>query len=783
MLTTAGLVAVGILAAAMFSGCKGRSKNRYPMPQVQSIDISPLNRAVPNDQLLQYTATITFNNGMLVDGTRIVEWNSSDTSVATISNAAGFEGLLTAIGVGNSTISATYEITTTSTFVFVSSAILTGIQVAPSSTNIPIGRNQQLAAIGTFSDSSTFDVTLAVSWLSDNSAIAEVSDTYPTKGLITGRSIGGTLVHATQGLISNASTIIVSEKILDLILLDPWSPTAMVGDTVEFSATGVYSDLSTQDLTTSVTWYSSIPAVASVSNTPPLNGEAACYSTGTTMIQAVQGSVSNSTGLSVSLVNFVENASAVHLDDIRPGMDLTVFDYDGNGSPDIYVSNYIENNIIYANDGYGIFSDKAIIAQVFGGLLPTGQSPTTGASWADWDVDGDIDLFLTNGSPEQGFSWPNILYRNSGNAIFNGVTVSPLVNTDFPSQAAAWGDYDNDGDMDCYVVNGTAASINPDLLENQLFNNDGTGIFTDGTTAAGVSNKQAGFATAFIDVNEDGLPDIYVANIGTTNRLFLNQGLGLFQDYSTQSGAADGDDSVAFAIGDYNNDGRPDIYVVNAGGFPDNHLYRNNGGGQFTEVSGPAGAADNGDGRCAAWGDFDADGYLDLYVVNYSSDGTAMNRLFHNNGDGTFTDFAHLLGVAGNGYSTSAVWGDFNADGDLDLYVANNAAGRGSGVNGRNHYYENQGTGKYWIAINLVPGATNKNKFAVGAKVTVSAGAIVMTRWVIATDSHGGACSMPLFFGLDDNTQCYVAVTWPGGKIQNVPGAQDAGQVLEIQEQ
>ncbi|TET34973.1 MAG: hypothetical protein E3J72_12620 [Planctomycetota bacterium] len=764
------------------AGCKGRSKNRYYTPQVAKIDITPPDRTVPQNQLLQYTATVTYMNGTIIDGTGLVTWSSSDVTVATISNAPGYEGLLTAVSLGNAAISASFDFKTASTSVTVSDAILTAITIAPDAVILPEGRSQQLAAIGTFSDASTFDVTLGVTWSSENAAIAEVSDTYPTKGMVTGRSVGTAQVDAALGVIGNSADITVTPRILEKIYLNPWNPVGKVGDVIQFTAMGVYSDKTTENLTTSVTWYSSQPSIATVSNNPSFEGEASCKSAGKTFIQAVLGAVSNSTELTVTMVSFVEKGGEARLDALGNASDITVFDYDTDGFIDIYVTNYIESNRLFRNDGHGIFSDKTISAQVSGGIPPLGQSPTTGATWADFNSDGFIDLFMTNGSPHQNFSWPNLLFQNPGTAVFGAVVVSTLIG-DEPTQAATWGDYDNDGDIDCYVVNGTTApGPNPDKLKNFLYQNNGTGVFTDVTAAAGVENADRGFAAAFVDVNGDGLLDLYVANVGSTNRLFLNQGLGLFQDYSTQSGTADASDSYGFAFGDYNNDGRPDLYVVNGGASSSNRLYRNTGGGVFADVASAAGVADAGEGRCCAWGDFDSDGYLDLYVVNTSSGGAAINRLYRNNKNGTFTDLAQSSGVPGGGYGVSTVWGDFDLDGDLDLYVANT----GSGLNARNLYYRNEGTGgKHWVAVVLDTSlsAGSKNRFSVGARVDVQAGALSMTRWVIATDSHGGAAPAPLFFGLDDNTKCTVAVNWPSGKTQVLPGLQDGDRVIIVMEQ
>jgi len=598
--------------------------------------------------------------------------------------------------------------------------------------------------------------------------------------MVTGRSVGTAKVEALYGVISNTADITVTPRILEYIHIEPWEPEAKVGDIIDFTARGLYSDNTIENLTSAVTWYSSKPSVATVSNSPSFEGETTCKSTGITDIQAVLGSVSNSTKLTVTMVSFLEKGSEARIDDLGNATDITVIDYDADGHLDIYVSNYIDGNRMYKNNGHGVFSDKATTTGLLG-AVPPGQSPTTGASWADFNRDGKIDVFLTNGSPDQNFDRPNLLLKNGGTALFSGVVTTPLIGNR-PTQASTWGDYDNDGDLDCYVVNGTTASgPNPEKMKNVLYSNrdDGAGGFDDVTDAAGITNSQRSFGAAFIDVNQDGWLDLYVANFGGINRLYLNQGSGIFQDYSTQSGAGDAGDSYGFAFGDYDNDGRPDLYVVNGGAFSANKLFRNIGGGQFEDVTVAAGVDDSSESRCATWGDFDSDGYLDLYVVNYSANGSAINRLYRNNANGTFTDLAQTSGAPGGGYGASAAWGDFDSDGDLDLYVAN----AGSGITARNLYYRNEGTmGKHWVKIKLVTFMTNKNRFAVGTKVEVQEASLSMARWITATDSHGGAVPMPLYFGLGDNTKCSIAITWPSGKSQILID-QDVDQVIEIIEQ
>ena len=272
----------------------------------------------------------------------------------------------------------------------------------------------------------------------------------------------------------------------------------------------------------------------------------------------------------------------------------------------------------------------------------------------------------------------NRLLRNDGSGTFTDVTngSGPLGNPGNGTDAA-WGDYDNDGDADLYVTN--------DGQANRLFRNEGDGTFTDATAVSGpVGDTGNSTDAAWGDYDSDGDLDLYVANYGQANRLFRNDGDGTFADVTGDSGPlGDTGNSNGVAWCDYDGDGDVDLYVVNYG--QANRLFRNEGDGTFTDatsVSGPVG--DTGNGTDAAWGDYDNDGDLDLYVAN---DGQA-NRLFRNGGNGTFTDVTDGSGPLGDpGNGTGAAWGDYDNDGDVDLYVTNDGQ--------PNRLYQNDGDGTF----------------------------------------------------------------------------------------
>ena len=195
--------------------------------------------------------------------------------------------------------------------------------------------------------------------------------------------------------------------------------------------------------------------------------------------------------------------------------------------------------------------------------------------------------------------------------------------------------------------------------------------FTDVTQTAGVVNRFLGTSAAWGDYNGDGRPDLYVTNWGTgvsspRNALFRNNGDGTFTDVGQAAGVVPlGANSISATWVDYDNDGKLDLYVVDY--FRSNTLYRNRGDGTFEDVTATAGVAGGrlGNKTSAAWGDYDNDGRLDLYICKYY----AENEIYHNNGDGTFTEVE--AGIGDKRDSEKAIWVDYDNDGDLDLYVVN----------------------------------------------------------------------------------------------------------------
>lgn len=315
-------------------------------------------------------------------------------------------------------------------------------------------------------------------------------------------------------------------------------------------------------------------------------------------------------------------------------------------------------------DAQPAFTDVTSTANV-GNSVGSAVRVGTGATWGDYDGDGDLDLYVTNWASSVSNSL-NRLYRNNGNGTFTDVASSSgMGSVARNSVAAAWADYDNDGDLDLYVVNF--------FEQDQLYRNNGNGNFSRVTASAGVNVISQGDETNAVwgDYNGDGFLDIYVCKRRFRNTLYHNNGNGTFSEVGESAGVADNRDSEGAAWADYDGDGDLDLYVVNRD--QNNGLYRNDGSGTFTEVACEA-SIDNTDiGRTAAWIDYDLDGDFDLYVVNVGG-----NALYRNDGDDTFVNVAagDIKNTGSAWISWTSSWADFDLDGDLDVFVANGAESR-----------------------------------------------------------------------------------------------------------
>jgi len=411
-----------------------------------------------------------------------------------------------------------------------------------------------------------------------------------------------------------------------------------------------------------------------------------------------------------------------------------------------------------------------------------------GSAWADYDRDGFPDLFIgtTFGNPT-GYS-PNELYRNRQDGTFELVPATAFP-ADIGGISAGWADYDNDGFLDLFVSKTGA---------DALYHNNTNGTFSKIQNAA-TTESAAGFASPWADFNNDGLVDLFIANESSPNALFQNTGNGSFLKITNwmPTGTLF---SQGAAWGDYDNDGLPDLVVANYLGNR-NLLYHNEGNGRFTSISNSPVLSTPAESSVCAWGDYDNDGYLDLFI---GTPRTASSGLFHNNRDGTFTLVTNSPVTSDLGSSQGVAWGDYDNDGHLDLLVAgarmyhNNGDGTftritsGSLANegasrrtcalidynrdgfldawvartsgNQNGLYKNNGNSNAWLMVQCE--GRISNRAAIGAKVRIRAtiqGQSVWQMREITSSELSAHC------GLGDATNAeMVRIEWPSGIVQEL---------------
>ncbi len=267
---------------------------------LQSLAVTPAAPSIAKGTTRQFTATGTYTDGSTQDITSQATWTSSAPTIATVSDAAGSKGLGTAVAVGTTTVSAALDGVTGSTDLTVTAATLQSIAVTPPTPSVAKGRTVQFTATGTYSDSSTQDITGQVTWASATTTVATVSSAAGSNGLATTLGVGTSDISAALDGKTGGTTLTVTAATLDSIAVTPPAPTAAKGTTLQFTATGTYSDHSTQDITTQVTWASATTTVATISNAAGSRGLATAVNVGTSSVSASLPGVTGSTLLTVS---------------------------------------------------------------------------------------------------------------------------------------------------------------------------------------------------------------------------------------------------------------------------------------------------------------------------------------------------------------------------------------------------------------------------------------------------------------------------------------------------
>lgn len=285
---------------ATLSGRTGQAQVTVTNATLQSITVTPSVPTRAKGLTVQFAATGVYSDQTTLDLTRLVIWSSTDTAVASISNAAGAEGLATTLTAGGTNIRATLGGTVGATTLTVTNATLTLVQLTPATATLPAGATVQLRAEGTFSDGSKQDLTAQATWTSSATSIATVGDSAGQKGLATGIAPGSATVTATVQAVSGTAALTVTDATLDSIAVTPVNPSLAKGTSRPFTATGTYSDSTTHDLTDQVAWTSNDTSIATISNAAPDRGVATGVNAGTATVTAAFGGKSGATQLTVT---------------------------------------------------------------------------------------------------------------------------------------------------------------------------------------------------------------------------------------------------------------------------------------------------------------------------------------------------------------------------------------------------------------------------------------------------------------------------------------------------
>jgi len=410
----------------------------------------------------------------------------------------------------------------------------------------------------------------------------------------------------------------------------------------------------------------------------------------------------------------------------------------------------------------------------------------SGAAWSDLDADGDLDLLVSTSS-----GMANYLYRNDGPVFANVTSGSGLTSE---ARNYAVGDYDNDGLDDIAIISfgyvetllyhNTGGMLFDDISDtapvygtyswrcswvdydddghldlflcgntNYLFRNKGDGTFEEGAASAGI--LAGGRSCAWVDYDNDGLEDCYIGCNGSANLLYHNLGNGTFEEVGVAAGVNDPYGTSGVCAGDYDGDGYFDLYSVNISS-PSNTLYHNLGNGTFEDVTAQAGVGDVGDGRTATFLDIDCDGLVDLFSSNHVN----PNRLYRNIGNGAFADIAPALGLTDPPDPFGTAFGDYDGDGDIDVFLATHFG---------NSLLRCDGVTNHWIQVHLI--GTQSNRDAIGAVARCICNG--QSEYMRVDGGHGmGDTDSPVLgFGLGGSTGPFeIDVFWPSGLVEGYSG-------------
>lgn len=471
-------------------------------------------------------------------------------------------------------------------------------------------------------------------------------------------------------------------------------------------------------------------------------------------------------------------------------------DYDRDGDLDLYVAsiNPEEENKLYRNDG-GNFTNIAPEA----GVNYKGNS--WGVAWADYDRDGDSDVYISNFGQNEDLDSPgekNILYKNNGDGTFTDVTGISGTGGRGHSTGVAWADYDRDGDVDLYVSN-YGVLLTGGLMKsepNHLFRNNGNGTFTDVAKKLNVTDVDFGtgwhlgaspnnqlrsglsYQPQWLDIDGDSNMDLFVATDFGSSPLFRNNGDGSFTDITESSGMNIYGTNMGVAAGDYDNDLDIDIFVTN---IEDDYLWRNNGNKTFSQVAPDLKVADLGHGWATGLLDIDNDGDLELYVVNGAEGVNWRNpgRRIPKSRDslylmdsGKYVEVSKKAGISDTDIALGGSFADFDGNGFTDIFL--------NLTNGNNKLLKNSGNSNNWLTVRLQ--GTESNRDAIGAKIILTTSTGKQIREVSSGGSYLSQNSPWPTFGIGrDSSIQKIEVIWPSGKKDELTNI-TPGKIITITE-
>lgn len=469
---------------------------------------------------------------------------------------------------------------------------------------------------------------------------------------------------------------------------------------------------------------------------------------------------------------FTKVTSGSFVNDGGASRSVNFIDYDNDGDLDLYVSNgkrFGQRSFLYQNNS-GTFT------RIFNTGPVNDSLPFDGSSWADFNNDGFLDFCSVTW-----YDSVSVLYTNNGNGNFTFLGNSPVVTNRGFSETCSWGDYDEDGLIDLIITNSRASNS-----RNRLYKNLGSGNFVSVDTGAvfndaGLLSRGANW----VDIDNDGDIDLFIANeSGAADYMYKNNGGGYFTKVTGIPPTTSGGISWSSSWGDYDNDGDLDLFVTNSEN-QKNFLFRNDGNFNFTRILNDPIVSENGYYACSGWGDYDNDGDLDMFVTQAYGPSSAplLNHLYKNllveTGTASFEKITNDIIVNDAGFSYGFAWADWDADGDLDLFTA-----RTFNENENNAAYLNNGNSNKWIVIKL-SGASATYRSPISSKVKVKAVLNGNPVWLIRTvEGQSGYCgqNMDLHFGLGNTAVIdSIIVEWPSNNTEVYTGVQ-VNQIIRIVE-